>query len=93
MATLRNPTKRAQVFNLPHSHYCVGDTCHCTMVVQKVAVRDPATGEQGIAVLAKSHAQSLMFLAGETKRDLSESVLQCPDVAGAIARRELVVVN
>jgi hypothetical protein len=93
MATLKSRARTAQVYNLPHEHYCSDGECRCEAVRQHRADHDKSTGVVGIAVTSRNLAGSVIFLAGETKSDLPETILGCPDIAGAIERRKLVEVK
>jgi hypothetical protein len=92
MAMLKNRSRRAQTYNLPHDTYCT-DECRCVEVKQHLVHHDSGTGVVGIAEQPKQLAASITFLAGETKAGLPDTILTCPDVQGAIGRRELAVIQ
>jgi hypothetical protein len=91
--TLRNRSRRTQTYNLPHDPYCGEGTCRCVDIVQHSSVRDPSTGIVGMAQRPRKVAASVSFLPGEVKEGLPDTVLKCPDIAGAIARGELAAVK
>jgi hypothetical protein len=93
MATLKSRSRTLLTFNLPHKFYCEDGECRCVDVKQHSAEHDNVSGMTGIAEREAKLATSITFLAGEKKTDLSETILDCPDVKGAIDRRELIVVN
>jgi hypothetical protein len=88
MVTLRNGSRRIQVFNLPHEQYCADDECYCETREQQQRILDPQTGDYGMASLEKRIPGSITFLGGETKGDLPDSILACPDIKAALARTE-----
>jgi hypothetical protein len=93
MATLKNRSRREQTYNLPHDAYCSDGQCRCVPVTQHFVHHDAAAGVSGVAAREKNLSASIIFLSGETKDDLPETILKCPDISGAIKRRELVKVD
>ena len=93
MATLRNQTRVMQVCNLPHDPYCSDGECRCVEVRQHHVGHDNATGKVAVAEKTPKLAASITFLAGETKAGLPDTILSCPDIKGAIDRRELAEVK
>lgn len=93
MATLKNRSRTAQIYNLPHKTYCDGGECRCVDVTQHHASHDKDLGVMVAEEKKRPLAASIMFMAGETKADLPESIKNCPDIKGAIERRELVVIE
>lgn len=79
-----------QVFNLPHESYCSDGECRCVELKQHLAVHDGTTGAEGTAERNVELAASITFLAGESKGDLPDTILDCPDVKGAIDRHDLI---
>lgn len=88
MATLRNGSRRAQTFNLPHEQYCQADECACTVIEQPQRILDPQTGDYGMASVEKRVPSSITFQAGETKEDLRDEILDCPEIKAALNRQE-----
>ena len=93
MATLRNQNRVAQVFNLPHDPYCSDGECRCVEVRQRHVGHDNTTGNAAVAENTPRLAASITFLVGETKAGLPDTILSCPDIQGAISRRELAEVK
>lgn len=95
MATLRNRSRTLLTFNLPHEFYCKDGECRCVDVKQHASVHDNTSGKAVVAERERKLATSIIFLAGETKSDLPDTILDCPDVKGALEpkRRELMVIN
>ncbi len=86
MATLKNRSRRMQVFNLPHEQYCAGGECHCEEKQQMERVHDPESGEIGMRQTDKLICASITFLGGETKADLPDEILDCPEIKVALRR-------
>ena len=82
-----------QVFNLPHEFHCADDECRCVDVKQHVDTGSAGESGGGVAVRDSKLAASLTFLAGEEKTDLPDTILDCPDVKGALERRDLIEVK
>jgi hypothetical protein len=93
MATLKSRSRTAQTYNLPHEFHCSDGECRCADVQQHSTDHDKDTGIVSVAVKVSKLAASVIFLAGETKSDLPDTILQCPDIQGALSRRELVEVK
>ena len=95
MATLRNSNLRrpAGPYNLPHQQYCADGDCRCDSAEMQSTEHNPETGDVGVRPFTKRIAPSLRFGAGELKAGLPATVLDCPEVAGAIERGELTVVG
>lgn len=92
MVALKNANKRrpAGPFNLPHKQYCADGTCRCTATEIKSEVYNPQTGDIGYADQTRLICTSFTLLAGESRDGFPETVLLVPEVAGAIARGELI---
>jgi len=88
--SLTNRSRRAQIYNLPHQSYCSDGTCRCVGVKQHAIVRDNRSGAVGVAVREKRLGASIHFSAGESKASLPDTITKCPEIAGALARRELI---
>ena len=93
MVTLRNTNKRraAGPYNLPVEHYCADGEDRSDYVEMTVSDHNPETGDVGVRQLIKRINHSLRFTAGESKTGLPNTVVNCPEIAGAIARGELAV--
>jgi hypothetical protein len=93
--TLRNTSKRraAGPYNLPAQQYCADGEDRCHYVDMQAREHNPQTGEVGVRPMRKRISPSLRFEPGEVKTDLPDTVLTCPEIAGAVARGELAVVE
>lgn len=94
MATLQNRNLRrpAGPYNLPAAHLNADGEDRCSYVEMQSMEHNNETGERGVRLFTKQISPSLRFMPGETKSDLPDTVLNCPEIADAIARGELSVV-
>lgn len=87
---LRNRTHRALTFNLPHETYCKDGTCSCSSEMRLIETYNARHQEHTSKVVERLICGSFTVL-GREKVTLDHRVLNVPEVAGAVARGELVV--
>lgn len=94
MAILRNTNSRrpAGPYNLPAVHLNGDGVDRCEYVEMQSTEHNPETGDVGVRPFTKQISPSLRFAPGEVKKDLPDTVLDCPEVAGALERGELAKV-
>jgi len=92
MVTLRNANKKrpAGPYNLPAAEYCADGVDRCTTMAMQSIEHNNETGDRGVKSFTKRISPALRFQPGETISGLAETVLDCPEIAGAIQRGELV---
>lgn len=89
--TLKNPSRRpAGPYNLPAAQICADGVNRCSGVEMQSVEHSNETGERGVRHFTKQISPSLRFQPGEVQAGLPDTVLDCPEIAGAIARGELV---
>jgi hypothetical protein len=82
---IENRLRRMQVFNLPHESYCHGP-CACSELALVVLAENPRTGERAPKQVLRRIPGSLTLLSLERKSGLPNAVLDAPEVAAAIRR-------
>lgn len=88
MVILKNVTKRLVTYNLAGDHMRETKT-HGYKQIKTVTVDHLANGDLLPRIVKKSVPESLTLPAETASGSLPNEVLQCPEVKGAIARREL----
>ena len=90
--TLQSRARRMQVFHLPHD-VCCCDRCACEDVTTVVVAENPRTGERARQPLTKKVPRSMTFLALERKQGLPTALLGVAEIAAAIDRGYLRVIE
>ena|SRR5215831_1434656 len=90
--TIESRLRQIQVFNLAHTSFCK-EACACTDIVVMGVHEDPRTGQRARRALPRKVAASLTLLARERREGLPDVVLRVPEVAAAIARGHVRVIE
>lgn len=92
--TIKNQTRRMQVYNLPHDIYCAA-TGHCTCETVEVitVVENPITGDRSPRTVTKYLPASVTLLAGAHWPGQPGDVLRIPEIQRAVARGTLRVIT
>ncbi len=101
MLTLRNISGRMLICSLVHAAFCEDDPKrqkaehkpYLNKAIHTIVVdHDERSGALAMRKIPKRVARAITFKAGQTVDKLPNAVRECPDVARAIARRQLLVV-
>lgn len=90
--TLKNVSRRMHSYNLAAGFFEEDGGAHKYKLIHVTVVdHNGQTGSLIPRRIPKNVCSSLHFASGEMHSELPDEVLDCPDIAGALARRELVV--
>lgn len=94
MIILKNVSRRAKVFNLPHDIVC-NDVpgqrgCRCVMTEHRQREHNPATGEVGVRHIDRQISDSVHLMPGCSSEPMPESVTAVPEIRAALASGEIV---
>jgi hypothetical protein len=91
MLKLKNLTKTAKTYNVPCTPDCDREGCVCT--VRELSLADEAEdGTRGTRIVEKRIYGSITILGGG-ELPVEEWMLETPEVKGALARRQVRLVN
>jgi hypothetical protein len=86
--SLTNRAKGTRSFNLTHAELC-GEHCVCEDVHQRVVGVAAGSRRPGLKRSILRCPPPLTLLAEETRRGLPAAIVNCPEIAAAIAARRL----
>lgn len=88
MLTIKNLSKRTQVFNLPHEVACSETSCGCSRAKVGVTDLDPKTGEKKVRAVNKRIPASVTLQpkghAGDEVGGLVDGASRVPEIVNAI---------
>lgn len=91
MVTLVNRLNQKQDFNLEHDAWCTEQACVCSKV-KLFVIDENKKGTRAPREVIRRLPASTTFLAKE-KRNFPDRILQCAEVAGALAKGSLLKVS
>lgn len=86
---LKNATRQALVFNLPHAEYCADGPCACQQVTRTIEDYDYKNKEHVTKVVDALICSSVTWLVGESL-DVPYRVESVKHIYEALQRRHLV---